>query len=391
MKKSVSPLIATVLLIAFTVAIGSVVMNWGTCPTNLENEYNANQFVSVWNTSLVGTGSSASNQIKLPLESSGNYSFTVDWGDETQSFITTWNQEDVTHTYDQEGEYEIKINGTIIGFTFNNLGDKLKIRDIKQWGDLRLGNSGGYFAGTSNLNITAIDVLNLTGITILNEMFYISGISNVSRINEWNVSNVRSMLRMFSGASFFNQDISLWNVSNVRSMLRMFSGASSFNQDISSWNVGNVTNMDAMFNVASSFNQPLDSWDVSNVNSMSYMFNVASSFNQPLDSWDVSNVNSMSAMFQGASSFNQPLNIWNVSNVKDMNRMFFFASSFNQPLDNWDVSSVIDMDYAFSSASSFNQNISNWCVTNITIEPSYFAYSSPLLSDYKPIWGTCPN
>ena len=30
LKKGVSPLIATVLLIAFTVAIGSVVMNWGT-------------------------------------------------------------------------------------------------------------------------------------------------------------------------------------------------------------------------------------------------------------------------------------------------------------------------------------------------------------------------
>ncbi|MDD3263920.1 MAG: hypothetical protein PHT94_03415, partial [Candidatus Nanoarchaeia archaeon] len=37
-KKSVSPLIATVLLIAFTVAIGSVVMNWGTTYIKSEQE-----------------------------------------------------------------------------------------------------------------------------------------------------------------------------------------------------------------------------------------------------------------------------------------------------------------------------------------------------------------
>ena len=38
MKKGVSPLIATVLLIAFTVAIGSVVMNWGTGYVKEEQE-----------------------------------------------------------------------------------------------------------------------------------------------------------------------------------------------------------------------------------------------------------------------------------------------------------------------------------------------------------------
>ncbi|MDD3264034.1 MAG: hypothetical protein PHT94_04025, partial [Candidatus Nanoarchaeia archaeon] len=87
-------------------------------PDDLIPEYEDYYFVSVWNTSLSGV--SASNQVKLPLESNGNYSFTVDWGDDTQNYITTWNKENVTHTYDQEGEYEIKINGTIVGFRFNN-------------------------------------------------------------------------------------------------------------------------------------------------------------------------------------------------------------------------------------------------------------------------------
>ncbi|MDD3263749.1 MAG: BspA family leucine-rich repeat surface protein [Candidatus Nanoarchaeia archaeon] len=376
-------------------------------------EYEDYYFVSVWNTSLVGTGSSASNQIKLPLASNGNYSFTADWGDGTQSYITTWNQEDVTHTYNQEGQYEIKINGTIVGFSFNNNGDKLKIKDIKQWGDLRLGNNGRYFYGTLNLNITATDVLNLAGTTTLNQMFYNSKISNISRINDWDVSSVINMGEMFRSASNFNEPLDSWDVSEVTNMYYMFNGASSFNQPLNSWNVRNVINVGAMFSYASSFNQPLDSWNLSSVTSLGSMFFYASSFNQPLNSWNVSNITNMIQMFSAASSFNQPLNNWDVSKVTNMGNMFSSASSFNQPLDSWNVSNVVSMSQMFSYASSFNQsldswnvsnvtdmhamfygssfnqNISNWCVTNITTEPSLFS-SSSLLSSYKPKWGTCP-
>ena len=40
---------------------------------------------------------------------------------------------------------------------------------------------------------------------------------------------------------------------------------------------------------------------------------------------------------------------------------------------------------------NFNQDLSNWCVTNITSEPSGFATSSPLTTENKPVWGTCPS
>ena len=62
----------------------------------------------------------------------------------------------------------------------------------------------------------------------------------------------------------------------------MFQGAESFNQPLNNWNVSNVTDMDRMFFDARSFNQPLNKWDVSKVTNMSEMFNGASSFNQPL-------------------------------------------------------------------------------------------------------------
>lgn len=41
--------------------------------------------------------------------------------------------------------------------------------------------------------------------------------------------------------------------------------------------------------------------------------------------------------------------------------------------------------------SKFNQNISKWCVSHIASQPSSFSTNSPLSSQNKPKWGTCPN
>ncbi len=96
----------------------------------------------------------------------------------------------------------------------------------------------------------------------------------------------------------------------------------------------------------------------------------------------------MSEMFF-KTPFNQPLNNWNVSSVTDMGRMFS-STDFNQPVGDWDVSSVTDMSWMFN-ITPFNQDISNWCVPNIFSEPDGFSISTPLLSEYKPLWGTCPG
>ena len=64
-----------------------------------------------------------------------------------------------------------------------------------------------------------------------------------------------------SDATSFNQPLNNWNVSNVRSMLHMFYGANSFNQPLNKWNVSNVTDVFGMFNGATSFNQTLHAPD----------------------------------------------------------------------------------------------------------------------------------
>jgi surface protein len=334
-----------------------------------------NTFLSVWNTSKAG--SSGNNQVELALESGGTYNFEVQWGDGTNNTITSWDQAQVTHTYISAGEYAISINGTIIGWSFNNGGDKEKLIEIKGWGNLQLGNSGGYFFGCKNLDITASDILNLTGTTtLLNAFRSCNNIDDVERMNEWDVSSVTDMAFMFRGASSFNQDIGGWNISSVTNIGYMFYDASSFNQPIGGWDVSSVTSISLMFYDASSFNHPIGGWNVSNIASMYGIFSGASSFNHSIGDWDISSVTDMQKMFTDASSFNHPIGSWDLSSVTDMSSMFRGASSFNQDISSWDVSSVITMNDLFNGASSFNQPIGGWDVSGVINMRVMFAGAS---------------
>lgn len=325
-------------------------------------------FVSTWNTTNTSVGSSASNQVKLPLFSGGVYNFIVDWGDGNTDTITAWNQAEVTHTYTTAGTYTITIDGVCKGFRFNDTGDKLKILSVASWGDFELiGNLGGQFYGCTNLNLTSVsDVLNFGNCTSCSFMFTSYSFATINNISSWDVSNVTNMQNMFQSASLFNQSISTWDVSNVTSMNAMFFQATAFNQNLNSWDVSSVTDMGLMFGSAIAFNQNLNSWDVSSVTDMNNMFAFANSFNGNISSWNVSSVNDMAQMFQSANSFNQNIGGWNVSNVNNMFGMFNVALVFNANISAWNTSNVTNMSALFQGATTFNQNIGGWNVSNVT-------------------------
>ena len=285
-------------------------------------------FVSIWDTTQTSTGSSGSNSVELPLGSSGNYNFQVDWGDGTSDIITSYNQGAVQHNYSSPGTYTIIIEGQIQGFRFNNDRDRNKIVDISQWGNLNLGNLGSYFYGAENLDISAIDAPNLTGTT--------------------------DFRNIFNGAnSLTNPDFSKWKTGNVTTLLLGFAGATNFNGNISTWNMSNVIDLTLTFSSASSFDQDLNNWDVSSVENMLSTFFFASNFNGNIGNWDVSRVENMRNTFFSASNFNQDLSGWDTGSVLDMERTFSNANSFNQDLSGWDVDQV-------TSCFDFNISTSSW-------------------------------
>ena len=322
---------------------------------------NLTDFISVWDT----TFGDSNPLIVLPLVSSGNYNFIVNWGDGNTDTITAWDQAEVLHTYATGGTYTVKITGTIEGWSFNGVGSCPKLTSITNIGQLKLGNEGGYFEGCSNLT-TIGGTFDLAGTTNFSYMFSsCTLLTSVNGIGSWNTSAVTNMEGVFYIASSFNQNISGWNTSAVTNMGGMFYQATVFNGNISSWDTSAVTDMSGMFQEAIAFNQDISEWDVSSVTGMNSMF-YGTIFNQPLNSWNVSSVTDMGGMFANAAAFNQPLNSWDTSAVTDMNAMFASATSFNQDISGWDVSSVTNMLNMFAGTSAFNQPLNSWDVSAVT-------------------------
>ncbi len=240
-----------------------------------------------------------------------------------------------------------------------------KIVDVEQWGSVSWTSMEAAFKNCDNLNITAADLPNLTGVSSMMRMFTnCNNLNGPSNINQWNVSTVVNMESMFS-SKVFNQPIGNWNTQNVNNMRDMFFYAEQFNQPIGDWNTQNVVDMGGMFWEARSFDQPLGNWNTQKVNIMDYMFDGAITFNQPIGDWNTKNVTTMLSMFSRARSFNQPIGNWNTENVTIMDNMFYSARSFNQPIGNWNTSNVKYMDNMFYSASSFNQPIGKWNTQNV--------------------------
>ena len=152
--------------------------------------------------------------ITLPLTDVGIYDFNVEWGDETSDVISIYNQNEVSHTYSVAGNYTVNITGTLTGWRFDNAGDRLKLVEISQWGDVNLGNQNGYFFGCENLTVTATDVLNLTGVTNLRSMFHNAySLTTVPEIELWDLSAVSDLNFMFHDCHNFNSSgLAAWDV-----------------------------------------------------------------------------------------------------------------------------------------------------------------------------------
>ena len=174
-------------------------------------------------------------------------------------------------------------------------------------------------------------------------------------IEEWDVSNVTSMVDVFRNQRTFNADVSGWDVASVKSMEGMFGGCVSFNGNLSEWNVGKVQDMESMFRNCVSFNQDLSRWSdlVGRVENMAFMFEGCDKFNGDVSGWNVASVESMEGMFHDCASFNRDLDKWDVRNVQHMDRMFRGAVKFDGDLSGWNLRDVETMELMFFNAKSF--------------------------------------
>src|SRR5690625_4392751 len=298
-----------------------------------------NPFITIWKTD--NSGGSGNTKITIPTYGQFQYTWK-EVGNPSNTGSGTGN--DVTTIdFGSVGEFEVSIypygNTPFNSIDFNDSDDKEKILQISQWGDVEWSSFEGAFYGALNLEITAVDIPDLSNVMYMTAAFSSTNISTVPNMSNWDVSNVTHMNHLFSQAENFNEDISSWDVSQVTNMWSMFSGAESFNQDISNWDVSAVEDMSSMFKGAVSFNQDISNWDVSAVEEMYSMFEDASSFNQDISGWDVSNTVFMEYLFRGASSFNQNLANWELNSVIWADSMFedsgMTCENYSHTLQGW--------------------------------------------------------
>lgn len=299
-----------------------------------------------------------------------------------------------THDYGTAGTYDVCIRTyTPLAFYAPGLTaeEKVKLLEIKQWGNIKWSSFKNAFQGMPNLQLTATDLPDLSAVTDMSFAFANNAnFTGNTYMNSWNTTNVKNMQGMFKSSPKFNSPIGNWNTINVTNMSEMFFQASAFNQDITNWDLDNVTTVRDMFfasrfnngEVAGASNKPL-TWNMEKVENFYGMFRSNASFNQPIGSWTTSSATNMERMFDRATRFNQPLTNWNTSNVTTMLAMFQLASTFNQDLSHFNTANVKDMNSMFWSATKFNQDISGWNISNVKTFRNLLENTSFSMENYE--------
>tara|TARA_Y100000034_G_C6826021_1_gene372414 strand:- start:53 stop:1084 length:1032 start_codon:yes stop_codon:yes gene_type:complete len=253
------------------------------------------EFISTWKTDNSGT--SNNDQITLPLELGGTYNFKVDWGDSSSDTITAYNDPAVTHTYTLVGTYTVKISGQIEGWRFANGGDRRKITDVSQWGNLIVGDNNGYFSGCNQMTVSAKDELDVSGVTDMLRAFrYCLGMT-VLKTTNWNVSSVNSLEEAFRGCTALaTLDVSNWDISSVTRFDYCFYDCQDLTAlDVSSWNTGLVTTFNRTFYRCGLLTTlDVSSWDASSIQDITYMYyntdGLSSSDYGGIKNWDITSL-----------------------------------------------------------------------------------------------------
>jgi surface protein len=348
----------------------------------------------------------------FPLVLGGTYNFTVNWGDNSAlSTITAYNDADITHTYATEGVYQIECEGTINRFRFANAGDRLLVRDVKNWGSLQLGaTSGSQFQGCSNMTVSAIDSLDVSGTSNFNGMF--NNCPAITTIKLSAGTPVGSMANFFyGGTALTSLDLSVLNMSSVTSLSNAFYQCVNLTSigNISGWNTGNINAFDYVFYNCRKLNTlDVSNWDTSKITTFYRAFTDCREL-PSLDctDWNVGEVTTFSEAFSNCyllTTIGSTTN-WNTSKCTTFNWMFhnnyvlhgidvsgwdahlvtsinaMFANNWAQEtidVSNWVTTALVTADEAFYHCHIITElDVSNWSTPSLTVMSNMF------ISDYS--------
>lgn len=234
---------------------------------------------------LVFETTEASQTIRIPTTGSNFY--MVYWGDGDSEGVL--NSTPPTHTYDDAGEYNVRITGDCTSFSFNNDIYAHFLKEVISIGHTGITSLVGAFYGCSNLISFSFGTTDTSTFTSFANMF--TGCTNLVSVNLSGVDTglINTLTQMFSGcSSLVSLDISWFNTSSVTNMSEMFKDCTSL-QYVQSDNVdtSSVSNMDSMFQGCIVLRQSIAHFDVSGLTTAVTMFDgtKAPDYNRTLIWW----------------------------------------------------------------------------------------------------------
>jgi surface protein len=389
----------------------------------VQAQKDTNDFVTTWITYYPGPGGDST--VIIFTDSNYTYNFDVDW-DNDGVFDSLGVTNTIVKQYSDTGTYTIRIRGQfphfrsfITPYTPTNLYnwyDNGKLLSVDQWGGIAWQSLKYSFWGCVLMNIKATDTPDLSlgpncDYSFAHTWNALPGLTNI------NVSQVTSMEGMFMGArippSLTHVDLNNWDVSNVTNMRRMFF----YSRDsivVENWNVSRVNDMSDMFKEAIDFDSDIRNWDVSSVKDMRRMFFYAQSFNADISNWTVDSVTNMSDMFNGCYNFNQNIGKWNISSVTDMSGMFDIrnpnglnlggavpmqVSTFDSILIGWQAQThqlnvtlgAFDLKYCNGAAARTSLIADGWLISGDTLDCSIVGIEKNNVQETKSLFRAFPN
>ena len=267
---------------------------------------------------MLFTTTGSSETVDLGCRNAGTFNAVIDWGDDSTSDITSYNDADLAHIYADAGDYDVRISGTFpnIAMNYSTTG-KVALKKIYQLGSVGFVTLLEAFSACPNLTDAAALVDNAVN----------------------NVSGCENMRRMFfSDTGLINPpDCSNWITTSLNDISEMFLDCTSMTTapDVSGWDVSNVLTMQGAFN-----NCPLiataliaDNWDTSSVTNMSYMFLESAAIPDIyMDGWDIESVTNFTSFLNASSiptaRYDATLIAWDAQNPVDGLAVDFGGSTY---------------------------------------------------------------
>ena len=144
----------------------------------------------------------------------GGYSYEVDWGDGTVVLGYTG---DASHTYTNNGVYDVKIRGNFPRISFSGSSEAIKVIEVIQFGDNLFSNFlGAFFNCTNLIRVSGTPKFSNNTVSFVNCFRSCSSLIQVECDN-WNMVQVSSIAGMFRTANNPNLRLKIknWNISNV--------------------------------------------------------------------------------------------------------------------------------------------------------------------------------